>query len=222
MADIIDHLDPEVLASKEYAEATTHRSAGSPHNERLEFLGDSVLGLVISEHIYAALPEASEGDLSRLRATLVNKDALARIAKEQGLGARIRLGPGELKSGGHRRNSILADALEAIIGAVYLVGGLERTKRFIADIYGERLHRLPSLQDLKDPKTRLQEWLQARGLALPEYRVLEVSGDPHNQTFRSVCSVQALELEAEGTGASRRKAEQEAAAQALRRINAEA
>lgn len=212
-------LDPQILASALWLEALTHRSAGSRHNERLEFLGDSVLSLVVTEHIHAALPEANEGELSRLRASLVNKEALAEIAKELGVGEVIRLGPGELKSGGFRRNSILADALEAVIGAVYLVKGLEAAREFITRIYGERLSQPPaSLGGLKDPKSRLQELLQGRGLPLPEYRVTEVKGDPHNQTFTAACLVSDLRVEAVGQGTSRRKAEQDAAARALAQI----
>lgn len=215
-------LDPRILASPLWLEALTHRSAGSRHNERLEFLGDSVLSLVVTERIYTSLPQANEGDLSRLRASLVNKEALAQLAKELGMGEVIRLGPGELKSGGFRRNSILADALEAVIGAVYLVNGLEAAREFIERIYGERLSNPPSLRGLKDPKSRLQELLQGRGLALPEYRVTEVHGDPHNQTFTAACAVSGLDIEAVGRGTSRRKAEQDAAARALAQIEGEA
>lgn len=208
-------LSDTVLASPLYEEALTHRSAGARHNERLEFLGDSVLSVVITEHIFSALPDASEGDLSRLRASLVNKDSLARIAKALGLGDRIALGQGERKSGGFRRSSILADALEALIGAVYLVDGLDAAKSFIIDVYGDRLETLPSLEALKDPKSRLQEKLQGRGLALPVYDVVGVEGDPHNQVFTASCTIPELDVCVRGTGSSRRKAEQEAARMAL-------
>lgn len=221
MASIKSKLSGAVLESSLYEEALTHRSAGRVHNERLEFLGDSVLSIVITEYIYKALPEANEGDLSRLRASLVNKDSLAKIAKEYELGELIHLGQGERKSGGFRRNSILADALEAVIGAVYLVEGLERVKAFIAEIYGERLSKLPSLNVLKDPKSRLQEYLQGRGLPLPIYDVVSVEGDPHSQVFTASCEIEALGFVVQGAGASRRKAEQAAASSALDQLSRE-
>lgn len=211
-------LDEDVTGSRLYQEALTHRSAGCPHNERLEFLGDSVLGMIVSEWIFEQLPNATEGELSRMRSALVRKDSLAGIAKELGLGDYLRLGAGELKSGGFRRDSILGDAVEALIGAVFLLKGLPAARDFVFAIYGDRLTQLPPLTALKDPKTRLQEFLQARNLALPEYRVIEQSGEPHQQRFTVLCSVPPLAVEVTGIAGSRRKAEQQAAQRALEQI----
>lgn len=210
-----DLLDTDLFDTAVFHEAITHRSAGNRHNERLEFLGDSILSLVVTQYIYKALPQADEGDLSRLRAHLVNKHALAAIGRAYGLGDLLHLGPGELKSGGHRRDSILADAVEAIIGAVYLEKGLDYTDHFIRALYGDALSELPQLDELKDPKTRLQEYLQAKNLALPQYSVIEITGKPHNQRFKTVCEVSEVGLKVEGSGTSRRKAEQDAARKAL-------
>lgn len=208
---------PEGLHDSELlTEALTHRSAGSPNNERLEYLGDAVLGMVMAEHLFKAHPEASEGDLSRLRATLVNKDSLAVIGKAQGLGGHINLGQGELKSGGARRNSILADAVEAVIGAVYLDSGFDAARRFVLALYADRLESLPALDALKDPKTRLQEWLQGRSRELPVYEVTSVTGKAHEQRFRALCRVGDQEYPGEGT--SRRRAEQAAAEGALKAL----
>jgi ribonuclease III len=191
--------------------ALTHRSAGGPNNERLEFLGDAVLNCVVAMLVFREFAAADEGDLSRFRASLVSGEALAVIAAEIELGDQLRLGSGELKSGGFRRKSILADTLEALFGAIYLDGGFDAAARVIERLFGARLDRLPSAADLKDPKTRLQEALQARGLPLPVYVVESVSGEAHNQMFRVVCSVDVLGLRTEGSGASRRRAEQVAA-----------
>ncbi len=194
--------------------ALTHRSASSSNNERLEFLGDALLSYVVAEDLFQRFPKAKEGDLTRLRAGLVRGDTLAEIAKHLDLGALLTLGGGELKSGGWRRKSILADALEAIIGAVYLDGGMAACKTVILTLLNERLQQL-SLNSLqKDPKTLLQEYLQARQQELPEYRVLTVEGDPHEQHFEVECKVNGLAT-TWGTGNSRRYAEQMAAAKAL-------
>ena len=198
--------------------ALTHRSARGRHNERLEFLGDGVLDLVIAEALYRRLPEADEGQLSRLRANLVNRDALARLARELGLGEHLRLGSGELKSGGKRRDSILADALEALFGAVYLDGGFEAARDVILTVYHDLLAGVSLEQARKDPKTRLQEYLQGRGLPLPEYRVLEITGQAHEQHFRVACRLADPHCEAQGEGSSRRRAEQAAAAAVLQRL----
>lgn len=192
------------------AQALTHRSHAGHDNERLEFLGDAVLGLVIGEELFRRLPLAEEGELTRLRASLVDAESLAEIAAGLGLGDHLRLGAGELKSGGFRRPSILADALEAIIGAVYREGGLETARALVLRLYSARLANLPT-KPVKDPKTRLQEWLQSRGHELPQYTLEAVWGEPHAQTFRAGCAVAALSLAATGEGASRRRAEQEAA-----------
>ena len=195
--------------------ALTHRSAGSDNNERLEYLGDAVLSFIVAEMLFKSYPDASEGELSRFRASLVSGDALGGIALELGIGEQLRLGEGELKSGGQRRASILADALEALIGAVYLDQGLAAAAAVAARLLRERLDALPGASELKDPKTRLQEWLQGHGLGLPEYRVLEVSGEPHEQHFKVRCDVGELAVAAEAEGSSRRRAEQEAAALVL-------
>jgi len=198
--------------------ALTHRSLGRRNNERLEFLGDAVLGLCISERLYSLFPEVEEGDLSRLRASLVNREALAEIATGLELGDFLKLGGGELKSGGFRRSSILADALEAIIGAVYLDGGFLSARDLINRLYRDKLSSLPPPHELKDPKTRLQEVLQSRSLSLPEYEVEQILGKEHEQCFRVVCRVPSSDLKGRGEGASRRKAEQSAAAAILRKL----
>jgi ribonuclease-3 len=198
-----------------FAAALTHRSAAGTHNERLEFLGDAVLNLLAAEELYARFGRADEGALSRLRARLVSGDTLARVAAELGLGEVLLLGPGELKTGGFRRESILADALEALCGALYLDGGLEVARRVMLALLGPTLAALAPDAELKDAKTRLQEWLQARGIALPVYSVASVAGEPHAQHFRVRCEVAALAVQAEGEGSSRRRAEQVAAERLL-------
>jgi len=195
--------------------ALTHRSAGADHNERLEFLGDSLLNCSVARLLYDAHPDADEGALSRLRATLVSGETLAQIASQLGLGEHLRLGSGELKSGGFRRASILADTLEAILGAIFLDSGFDAASAAVARLLGARLAALPAAALLKDPKTRLQEALQARGLPLPTYTQTAVTGDPHDQTFTVSCQVPIFEIAAVGEGASRRRAEQLAAAKLL-------
>jgi ribonuclease III len=195
--------------------AVTHRSAGGEHNERLEFLGDSVLNCAVARLLYDAQPEADEGDLSRLRATLVSGESLAGIAAELGLSEHLRLGSGELKSGGFRRASILADALEAMVGAIFLDAGFDAAAAAVQCIMGPRMVKLPAADTLKDPKTRLQEALQARGLALPVYTLIAATGEPHSQSFDVRCEVAAFALSTAGEGASRRRAEQSAAAKLL-------
>ena len=201
--------------------ALTHRSAGANHNERLEFLGDSVLNCSVARMLYDAHPEADEGALSRLRATLVSGETLAQVAQLLGLGEHLRLGPGELKSGGFRRASILADTLEAILGAIFLDSGFEAAAAAAARILAPRLSTLPAADLLKDPKTRLQEALQARGLALPVYTLTAVTGDAHAQSFTVSCEVPIFELAAVGEGVSRRRAEQLAATKVLDLLPAE-
>ena len=191
--------------------ALTHRSAGGVNNERLEFLGDAVLNCVVGALVFREFANATEGDLSRFRASLVNGEALAAIASEIALGEQLRLGSGELKSGGYRRKSILADTLEALFGAIYLDGGFAAAAQVIERVMLDRLDKLPSAAELKDPKTRLQELLQARGLPLPNYAVESVGGEAHNQMFHVSCSVDTLELKALASGPSRRRAEQAAA-----------
>jgi ribonuclease-3 len=191
--------------------ALTHRSAGGHNNERLEYLGDAVLGLVIADALYAARPQAREGELSRLRASLVKREALAGIAREIGLGEYLVLGAGEHKSGGFRRASILADALEAVVGAIYLDGGFAAARDCVLRLYRARLAALPEGAGLKDPKTRLQELLQGRGYALPQYELTDIRGEAHQQQFTARCDVADLEATAAGTGTSRQNAEQQAA-----------
>ncbi len=195
--------------------ALTHRSVGAEHNERLEFLGDSILNCSVARMLFDAHPQADEGALSRLRATLVSGETLAQIAQALDLGEHLRLGPGELKSGGFRRASILADALEAILGAMFLDSGFDAAAAVVTRLMAPRLSALPAADLLKDPKTRLQEALQARGLALPIYTLTAVAGDAHAQSFTVTCEVPVFELAAVGEGASRRRAEQLAAAKLL-------
>lgn len=198
-------------------QALTHRSAASKHNERLEFLGDSVLSIVISDALYHQFPKAKEGDLSRMRATLVCGKMLAEIALEFKLGDYLKLGPGELKSGGFRRESILADAVEAIIGAVYLDKGIEPCRKLVLTWYQSRLKTIKPV-DQKDPKTLLQEHLQGFKKPLPVYTVVKTVGEAHNQTFTVECMVKGLSEPIVGVASSRRKAEQIAAAQVLELI----
>ncbi len=190
-------------------QALTHRSAPGPDNERLEFLGDAGLGMVMAAELYHRYPRASEGELSRLRASLVNRESLAELAVRLKLGDSLRLGGGELKSGGFRRPSTLADALEAVFGAIYLDSDLATCREVILNLYQQRLEELPSAKKLKDAKTRLQEWLQARQRSLPEYILLETRGDPHQQVFSVECRVGKHRRTAEGS--NRRLAEQAAA-----------
>jgi ribonuclease-3 len=195
--------------------ALTHRSAAGGNNERLEYLGDAVLDAVVSEIIYPQKPDADEGVLSRLRSYLVKDSALAELAADLGIGRYIILGPGEKKTGGHRRESILADALEALFGAVYLDSGFDAAKALICTAYGKRFQELPDGSDLRDPKTALQELLQARQLELPEYRMEHVSGKAHQQLFEMSCSIAGTAHRTNGSGGSRRDAEQQAAARML-------
>lgn len=201
-----------------FTAALTHRSASGRNNERLEFLGDAVLNLVVAEHLYRAFPDCTEGDLSRLRARVVSSEPLAEVAAGLGLGDALHLGSGELKTGGFRRKSILADALEAVCGALFLDGGLDVARRAIESLFESRIAALPPPDALKDSKTRLQEYLQSRGYALPRYTVERVEGEAHAQVFWVVCEVASLGARAEGTGSSRRRAEQEAAGRILLQI----
>lgn len=201
-------------------QALSHRSVGSSNNERLEFLGDAVLGTVIAGELYRRFPRASEGRLSRLRATLVRRESLADIARTLEIGQYLQLGPGERKSGGHRRDSIMSDAVEAVLGAIYLDSDFATCRRCILALFEARLEELTETAVLKDPKTRLQEFLQARRRPLPEYAVINVSGEAHAQQFRVECRVDGGEP-AIGAGGSRRQAEQDAAAQILQQLESE-
>ncbi len=195
-------------------QALTHRSFGAPHNERLEFLGDSVLNCVIAQALYERFAGVREGDLSRLRANLVRQETLAEIAQRLGLGEQLRLGEGELKSGGFRRPSILADALEALFGAVFVDGGFERARQTILQLYEPSLSNLDPHRSGKDAKTTLQEFLQGRRLALPQYQLRATRGEAHAQEFEVECLIPELGITAIGRGTSRRSAEQEAAKRA--------
>ena len=201
--------------------ALAHRSVGSNNNERLEFLGDSIVNHVIAEALYQQFPGAREGELSRMRASLVKGDTLAELARELGLGQYLRLGPGEKKSGGHRRSSILADALEAVAGAILMDSDVDTCRACLLQWFASRLARLNDATAVKDAKTRLQEYLQGRRRPLPVYELLEVSGDDHRQLFRVACKVQKPVLMVQGTGNSRRKAEQAAAETALQEMGAQ-
>jgi len=201
-----------------FKQALTHRSASGKHNERMEFLGDSVLGFVITDALYHQMPRATEGYLSRLRASLVNEGTLAEIAIEISLGDYLYLGAGELKSGGFRRKSILSDTLEAVIASVYLEQGMGEAKDFILMLFDERLQNLPSEDELKDPKSRLQEFLQSRSHPIPEYELVSTAGDAHRQLFTAECYVKGLDVRTQGISTSRRKAEQKAALVAFEQV----
>lgn len=203
-------------------QALTHRSLGSRNNERLEFLGDAILGFVVAELLYRAEPEAHEGRLTRLRAHLVRRETLAAIARDLDLGEALRLGPGELKSGGRGRDSILADAWEAIIGAIFLDAGLSQCRGVLEALYRDRLVQAAREVGLKDPKTRLQEALQGRGHDLPRYTVVNLEGAPHDQSFTVECTAEGIPDPVTGFGSSRRKAEQAAAHKALEVLDGEA
>ena len=196
-------------------QALTHRSAKGSHNERLEFLGDSILGFVIAEDLFERFPKENEGDLTRMRSSLVKGVTLAQIGKDFDLGQYLILGPGELKSGGHRRESILEDAIEAIIGAIYLDSDLDTCKRLILEWFALRLSTMKPGSVHKDPKTRLQEYLQGRKIELPQYDVIHTSGQAHNQEFTVRCITRVIDKEVICKGTTRRKAEQAAAQQVL-------
>lgn len=203
-------------------QALTHRSFSADHNERLEFLGDSVLNLAVSALLYERLPDMPEGDLSRVRANLVKQDALAELATHVSLAGGLRLGEGERRSGGHKRPSILADALEAVIGAVYLDAGHGAADALVRRLYANVPLNAQMTQRAKDPKTELQEWLQGRKMKLPVYRVVSTLGEAHQQTFDVACVVEESGWTERGLGASRRAAEQAAAAAMLARVCAPA
>ena len=222
--------NPEVLAKKLglkfnnpelFRRALTHRSADSRNNERLEFLGDSVLGFVIAECLYERFSTADEGVLSRLRSILVNQTALAQLARQLNVGEYLILGSGELKSGGYRRDSILSDAVEAIMGAILKDQGMEFARTWILDKFADSIDRLSMENWQKDPKTRLQELMQGRGFDLPIYSLLSQEGQPHDQFFRVECRIQLMSLTAVGEGTSRKRAEQQAAEKMLGKLSEE-
>ena len=202
--------DPNLLI-----QALTHRSAKGLHNERLEFLGDSILGFVIAEALFEQFPKHDEGDLTRMRSSLVKGVTLAELGRDFNLGEYLILGPGELKSGGHRRESILEDAIEAIMGAVYLDSDITCCKALILSWFSQRLSDIKPGNEQKDPKTRLQEYLQGRKIALPVYDVIDTSGQSHNQQFIVRCLTEVIDKEVIAKGTSRRKAEQAAAQEVL-------
>jgi len=208
----VDHVfaDPNLLR-----QALTHRSYGVSNNERLEFVGDAVLNCAVALSLYERFPALPEGDLSRARAHLVNRETLALVARRLGLGGAIRLGEGELRSGGTDRPSILADAMEAVIGAVFLDGGFDAARRAIDAAYADVLREADPATLGKDPKTRLQEWLQSRRRSVPEYVIVATSGEAHAQQFLVECRIAELSIVVRGNGASRRTAEQDAALKAL-------
>ncbi len=202
-------------------QALTHRSAAKDHYERLEFLGDSVLGMVVSRELYNRFKNATEGELTRLRSQVVKGETLARLSRGLGLGEYIVFGPGELKSGSRRRASILADVLESIIGAIYIDADLHTVEAVILRLFIEPLADSNPEKIIKDPKTRLQEYLQARNIDLPEYQVTEVTGPAHKQHFTIECRINSLQLETQGEGGSRKVAEQDAAEKMYQRVTHE-
>lgn len=198
-----------------FVNALTHRSASSKNNERLEFLGDAILGFVIANQLYEIFPSAPEGVLSRLRASLVNQTSLAELARKHELGEYLLLGSGELKSGGFRRDSILSDAVEAIIGALFIDQGMDVCQPWVVKLFQEKLQSLSLDNWQKDPKTQLQELMQSKKMDLPDYALLSMSGLGHEQTFKVKCTVMLINTCCIGTGVSRKKAEQSAAEQML-------
>nr|WP_305891432.1 ribonuclease III [Methylomonas sp. SURF-1] len=209
--------DPQLFSM-----ALTHRSVGSRNNERLEYLGDSVLGFVIAEQLYELFPDAGEGVLSRLRASLVNQSSLAELARQHNLGDYLILGSGELKSGGFRRDSILSDALEAIMGALLRDQGIDVCRQWILRLFADKLAALKVDDWNKDPKTRLQELMQASRKPLPVYELVGMSGADHAQTFEVKCSVAVTSETCNGVGISRKKAEQAAAENMLNLLQTKA
>lgn len=214
-------IDYEFKDIKLLTEALTHRSVGSINNERLEFLGDSILNFVVAEQLFDQLPGSREGDLSRLRASVVKKESLVEIAKTLKLGDYLSLGSGELKSGGFRRESILADAVEAIIGAVLRDADFNTAKALIIRLCETKIKQTIEEGPEKDAKTRLQEYLQSRRYRLPDYQVTDISGKAHQQTFSVTCVIKEMKITTEGEGRSRRVAEQQAAQKALDSIAAQ-
>ncbi len=198
--------------------ALTHRSYSPEHNERLEFLGDSILGCVIAKFLYSNYPQLSEGELSRLRSHLVREETLATLARQIDLGSHLRLGEGELKSGGFRRPSILADAMEALFGAVLLDSGFDEAEQAVLNLYVPYIETIDVQTQGKDAKTLLQEYLQGRRLPLPTYSVVAMQGEAHEQSFRVECAIPSLNIAARGTGTSRRNAEQQAAQAACQQL----
>lgn len=218
MKDAIAGIDYRFGDPRLLREALTHRSHGASNYERLEFLGDSVLNLIVSTRLFERHPDAPEGDLSRMRARLVREATLAEVARSIGLGDEIKLGEGELRSGGFRRASILADAFEALLGALFIDAGYAVTRDRVLRLFDPLIEALPPAEELKDAKTRLQEWLQARGRPLPEYRLEREEGADHAKQFHVACRLPDDRSEVVKSGRSRRKAEQAAASATLERL----
>jgi len=200
--------------------ALTHRSYGPEHNERMEFLGDSILGCVIAKYLYSSYPQLSEGELSRLRSNLVREETLATLAQQLDLGSHLRLGEGELKSGGFRRPSILADALEALFGAVLLDSGFSEAEQAVLNLYVPYLEKVDVQTQGKDAKTLLQEYLQGKRIPLPIYTIIAMQGEAHEQSFQVECAIPSLKISTRGAGTSRRNAEQQAAQAAYQQLPA--
>ena len=203
-----------------FVRALTHRSMGSGSNERLEFLGDAILDFLVAEHLFGSRPDAPEGKLTRLRARVVRRESLAAAARRLGVGDALRLGAGEMKNGGRERDSILADAFEAIVGALYLDSNLATCRSRVLAMLGDRIEAATAGDGGKDAKTRLQELLQGQGKPLPAYRIVEISGSDHRRVFTVCCRIEGVAGEATGTGSSRRRAEQDAAARAMAALDA--
>jgi len=216
---LLTRLDYQFSQALLLRQALTHRSYGTPNYERLEFLGDSVLNCVIATLLYQRFPDIPEGDLSRVRSHLVKESTLCELAISLHLGDLLKLGDGEIKSGGQQRPSVLADAVEALIGAVYLDGGFAAAEKVVAKLYAEMLNGLEPATLGKDAKTLLQEYLQGRKIALPQYTVVATSGEAHRQTFRVECNITALGIRSEAEGSSRRAAEQLAAEAAYKLVH---
>jgi ribonuclease-3 len=221
MKDLAERLGHTFRRPELLVQALTHRSYGAGHNERLEFVGDAVLNCVVAQALYERFPDTDEGELSRARASLVNRDALAEVARRLDLGDAIRVGEGEFRTGGTDRPSILADALEALYGAVFVDDGFESARAAIDRTFGDVLRDADPAFLAKDPKTRLQEWLQARRHSVPEYRIVETTGEAHAQRFTAECGIAALAVTARGEGTSRRAAEQAAAQAAYAMVTAQ-
>ncbi|MFK7996972.1 MAG: ribonuclease III [Granulosicoccus sp.] len=217
---LLDRLDYQFKDEGLLTEALSHRSSGSRNYERLEFLGDGFLNFTIATELYHQRPDEDEGALSRLRASLVRESTLAEIARELGLGDYLIMGVGELRSGGFKRDSILSDVVESLIGAVFIEAGYEVARTLVLRLYGNRINELPPSAQLKDPKTRLQEQLQAEGLARPDYEVIETSGKSHDMQFTVRCTLREPQIKITATASSKRKAEQASAQLMLDKIEA--
>ncbi len=216
--DIEKLLSPKVLNSQLYLNSLTHRSASNKNNELLEFFGDAILGFIIAEFLFNKYPTDDEGSLSRKRSYLVRKETLSKIAKDFDIGKKIILGEGEKKSGGNKRDSIISDALEALIAVVYIIDGYEETKKFINNIFKNYLEELPLDDDLKDSKTKLQEFLQSQNCELPKYDTEEFILK-NEINFKTICKISKYNIYEEGIGSSKRKSQQDAASRALEKIN---